>query len=149
MTRLRVGQTGVQFPAGLKIFLFYKTSRPSTRPTQPTSQWVPAFFPRGKAQGQIIIISTTTTTIKRSCFKLSAPKSPRSLNANSSKHRTRRQTKHSDRLKQQRPHLRMRCYTEWSDTQQMTYTRTHFTLWVAKGKFLAFFFVSSKRLAQN
>jgi hypothetical protein len=54
------------------MFPYYKRSRPSTGPTQPTSQWVPAFFPRGKEQGHIIIIIIIIIIIKQLLQTLSS-----------------------------------------------------------------------------
>jgi hypothetical protein len=43
------GQSGVGIPLGQGIFLFSKMSRPVLGPTEPPIQWVPWFFPQGKA----------------------------------------------------------------------------------------------------
>jgi hypothetical protein len=50
-TKLRDAQSEFQIPAGKWDFLFSKTSRPGTRPTQPHSQWAQLFFSGVKRPG--------------------------------------------------------------------------------------------------
>jgi hypothetical protein len=46
-TRLRAGQSGVRILVGKRVFLLFKTFWPALGPTQPPTQLVPGFFPRG------------------------------------------------------------------------------------------------------
>ena len=51
VSTLSDGRSGVRIQAGTKIFLFYKSSRPTLGPTQPSLKFVPGSFPGGKAAG--------------------------------------------------------------------------------------------------